>query len=118
MPRRTRALTLTEIEGLSHPVRIAALRALAIEPCSPVTVHRETGYRLGTVAYHFRTLLRQGLIRPHHEARRRGAVEHTYQLNDRTAVLAQIRTVIDDLTRLEAAILHGRLGRLLDPEGA
>jgi DNA-binding transcriptional ArsR family regulator len=66
----------------SHPHR-RAIAAWLIEHGggSPVEISRDTGIRLGTVAYHIRTLHKARVISLVDERRVRGAVEHRYELN-------------------------------------
>jgi DNA-binding transcriptional ArsR family regulator len=67
--------------AVSHPIRADIVRLLHDGPLSPArAAERLDGARLGTVAYHFRTLERLGVIEVSRQTQRRGAIEHTYRL--------------------------------------
>jgi DNA-binding transcriptional ArsR family regulator len=51
------------IKAYLHPVRIAVLRALAVEPRTLTSVAREMKVHPANIAHHFRLLSRLGLIR-------------------------------------------------------
>jgi DNA-binding transcriptional ArsR family regulator len=65
-----------------HPVRAQILQLLRDGPLSPNQAsQRIDGYTLGTIAYHFRTLQRLGLITETSRVPKRGAIEHFYALS-------------------------------------
>ena len=67
------------VKAMSHPLRVRILAMLDERTASPVELAGWLGARLGTVAYHVRTLERMGLVELVHETRVRGAVEHHYR---------------------------------------
>ena len=79
-------LDATEIDttwakAMSHPLRAEIVGLLRREgPLSPVRAADQLDGTLGTIAYHFRTLDKLGVIEVCDEIPRRGAVEHIYQL--------------------------------------
>jgi DNA-binding transcriptional ArsR family regulator len=71
----------TWARAVSHPIRVDIVRLLREGPLSPARAsERLGGAPLGTVAYHFRTLERLGVIEVSRRTQRRGAIEHTYRL--------------------------------------
>ncbi len=67
--------------AVSHPIRAEIVRLLREGPISPARAsERLENAPLGTVAYHFRTLERLGVIEVSARTQRRGAIEHTYRL--------------------------------------
>src|SRR3954452_18383303 len=71
---------------MSHPLRVRILAMLQERKASPVELAEWLGARLGTVAYHVRTLHQLGLIELVDETRVRGAVAHHYRAKERPAV--------------------------------
>jgi DNA-binding transcriptional ArsR family regulator len=107
------------VKALSHPLRVRILAMLQERTASPVELADWLGARLGTVAYHVRTLHQLGLIDLVDETRVRGAVAHHYRAKERprvtdeawaqaspmakqAAVGATLQT-IDEYTRASAA---------------
>jgi DNA-binding transcriptional ArsR family regulator len=74
------------VKALAHPVRVRILAALERRTASPRELAEELDVSLGVVSYHVRQLAGAGLIRLVKEARRRGAVEHYYQLDRRPSI--------------------------------
>jgi DNA-binding transcriptional ArsR family regulator len=68
-------------KALSHPLRIAFLRALRVEgTLSPSTYSRASGIALGNVAYHVGALRDAAVLEVAGTVKRRGALEHYYAL--------------------------------------
>jgi DNA-binding transcriptional ArsR family regulator len=74
------------VKALSHPLRVRILALLDEGTASPVELAGWLGARLGTVAYHVRTLERIGLIELMRETNVRGAVAHHYRAKERPTV--------------------------------
>jgi DNA-binding transcriptional ArsR family regulator len=74
------------VKALSHPLRVRILAMLQERTASPVELAEWLGARLGTVAYHVRTLHQLGLIDLVDETRVRGAVAHHYRAKERPPV--------------------------------
>jgi DNA-binding transcriptional ArsR family regulator len=74
------------VKAMSHPLRVRILALLDERPASPVELAKWLDARLGTVAYHVRTLERLGLIELIGKNRVRGAIEHHYRAKDRPTV--------------------------------
>jgi DNA-binding transcriptional ArsR family regulator len=75
--------------ALSHPLRIALLRALRDSTdLSPTEYARENDEPLGNVSYHMRVLLDTQVIAVAGTVPRRGAVEHRYALKGRHTKMA------------------------------
>ena len=107
------------VKAFNHPLRVRILAMLQERTASPVELADWLGARLGTVAYHVRTLHQLGLIELVDETRVRGAVAHHYRAKERplisdeawgeaspmakqAAVGASLQT-IDDYARASAA---------------
>src|SRR5439155_8996593 len=129
------------VKAFSHPLRVRILAMLQERTATPVELADWLGSRLGTVAYHVRTLHQLGLIELVDETRVRGAVAHHYRAKERprisdeawgeatpiakqAAVGAALQT-IDEYARASAAAggfdrpdAHiSRLRMELDPQG-
>ena len=66
---------------MSHPARVAILRALVRQgSASPSDAARQASVDLRTCSYHMRTLTHLGVVRLSSTTRVRGAVEHFYEL--------------------------------------
>ncbi len=129
------------VKAFSHPLRVRILAMLQERTASPVELADWLGSRLGTVAYHVRTLHQLELIELVDETRVRGAVAHHYRAKERprisdeawgqatpiakqAAVGAALQT-IDEYARASAAAggfdrpdAHiSRLRMELDPQG-
>jgi DNA-binding transcriptional ArsR family regulator len=74
------------VKAFSHPLRVRILAMLQERTASPVELADWLGSRLGTVAYHVRTLHQLGLIELVDETRVRGAVAHHYRAKERPRV--------------------------------
>src|SRR3954449_2626215 len=74
------------VKALSHPLRVRILAMLQERKASPVELAEWLRARLGTVAYHGRTLHQLGLIDLVDETRVRGAVAHHYRAKERPRV--------------------------------
>jgi DNA-binding transcriptional ArsR family regulator len=74
------------VKAFSHPLRVRILAMLQERTASPVELADWLGARLGTVAYHVRTLHQLGLIELVDETRVRGAVAHHYRAKERPSV--------------------------------
>jgi DNA-binding transcriptional ArsR family regulator len=74
------------VKAFNHPLRVRILAMLQERTASPVELADWLGSRLGTVAYHVRTLHQLGLIELVDETRVRGAVAHHYRAKDRPQV--------------------------------
>ncbi len=74
------------VKAMSHPLRIRILAMLQERKASPVELAEWLDSRLGTVAYHVRTLHQFGLIELVDETRVRGAVAHHYRAKERPVV--------------------------------
>ena len=74
------------VKALSHPLRVRILAMLQERTASPVELADWLGARLGTVAYHVRTLHQLGLIDLVDETRVRGAVAHHYRAKERPQI--------------------------------
>jgi DNA-binding transcriptional ArsR family regulator len=80
------------MQALAHPIRVAALLALAERELSPVELTRrfdDREWSLGVIAYHTRTLAKAGLIELSDTIQRRGAIEHRYSVTPVGSALAQ-----------------------------
>jgi DNA-binding transcriptional ArsR family regulator len=76
-------------KALSHPLRLALLRAVHDRrKLSPSEYARETGEPLGNVAYHVQALAAAGIFEVTDTAKRRGALEHYYSLSGPRAGIA------------------------------
>src|SRR3954465_15303852 len=71
------------VKALSHPLRVRILAMLQGRRAPPVELAAWLGSRLGTVAYHVRTLHELDLIELVDETRVRGAVAHHYRAKER-----------------------------------
>src|SRR4051812_42072881 len=71
---------------MSHPLQVRILAMLQERTASPVELADWLDARLGTVAYHVRTLHQLGLIELVDETRVRGAVAHHYRAKERPPV--------------------------------
>lgn len=79
-------LTLSNLmSAFGHPHRLRILASIyfADKPLSPVELAEGLNARLGTMAYHVRTLTAKGLLELDHEERVRGAVQHFYRLSEK-----------------------------------
>src|SRR3954469_22428362 len=74
------------VKALSHPLRVRILAMLQERTATPVELASWLGSRLGTVAYHVRTLHELDLIELVDETRVRGAVAHHYRAKERPRV--------------------------------
>jgi DNA-binding transcriptional ArsR family regulator len=74
------------VKALSHPLRVRILAMLQERTASPVELAEWLGARLGTVAYHVRTLHQLDLIELVDETRVRGAVAHHYRAKERPQI--------------------------------
>jgi DNA-binding transcriptional ArsR family regulator len=74
------------VKAFNHPLRVRILAMLQERTASPVELAEWLGSRLGTVAYHVRTLHQLGLIELVDETRVRGAVAHHYRAKERPSV--------------------------------
>jgi DNA-binding transcriptional ArsR family regulator len=74
------------VKAMSHPLRVRILAMLQERTATPVQLSEWLGARLGTVAYHVRTLHRAGLVELVDETRVRGAVAHHYRAKPRPVV--------------------------------
>jgi DNA-binding transcriptional ArsR family regulator len=74
------------VKAFSHPLRVRILAMLQERTASPVELADWLGSRLGTVAYHVRTLHQLGLIELVDETRVRGAVAHHYRAKERPRI--------------------------------
>jgi predicted ArsR family transcriptional regulator len=92
----TDAWILVAGKVMSHPARVAILRALVREgSASPSAAADAASVSLGTCAYHMRTLLALGVIRLQQTRPVRGAVEHFYELtSEGHAVIHAIEAVV------------------------
>jgi hypothetical protein len=92
--------------AIAHPMRLAIIRDLRAgdEVCSPSIWAERHGEKLGNTSYHFKALAKLGVSSMCGTRRRRGAIEHLYEMKGplATAVLAALD------------ILEGRLD-VLDP---
>lgn len=90
---------------LGHPVRLGVVRLLAISgESSPRDMAEDMGgVPLGTVAYHVRALLQQGLIYETRTTPVRGAVQHFYALRLPEA-LEQLVAYSQDVNRALVAV--------------
>src|SRR3954466_5273637 len=73
---------------MSHPLRVRILAMLQERKASPVELADWLGARLGTVAYHVRTLHQLGLIELVDETRVRGAGAHHYRAKEQRPVVS------------------------------
>lgn len=71
--------------AFGHPYRMKILVSMYFSgrPRSPVELSDELSARLGTIAYHVRTLHDKELVELAGERRVRGAVQHFYALTDK-----------------------------------
>src|SRR3954452_14758237 len=74
------------VKAMSHPLRVRIFAMLQERKASPVELADWLGARLGTVAYHVRTLHQLDLIELVDETRVRGAVAHHYRAKERPIV--------------------------------
>src|SRR3954463_14050366 len=74
------------VKAFSHPLRVRILAMLQERTASPVELAEWLGARLGTVAYHVRTLHQLDLIELVDETRVRGAVAHHYRAKERPQI--------------------------------
>jgi DNA-binding transcriptional ArsR family regulator len=83
-PRQERYKLLRfALHELRCEMRLAVLDAYADGETTPTDLARRGGISLATVAYHVRTMAKEGLLELVSERPVRGAVEHTYKLSDR-----------------------------------
>lgn len=77
-------LTTEQAQALAHPVRRGIIQTMGAndEVLSPVGFAGLCTFSLGTIAYHFRVLVRLGMLAEHSTRQRRGATEHLYTLTD------------------------------------
>ena len=80
------------VKALSHPLRVRILAMLQERTATPVELAEWLSARLGTVAYHVRTLHQLGLIELVDETRVRGAVAHHYRAKELPPVSEQAWT--------------------------
>jgi DNA-binding transcriptional ArsR family regulator len=74
------------VKAMSHPLRVRILAMLQERTACPVELADWLGARLGTVAYHVRTLHRLGLVELVDETRVRGATAHHYRAVERPVI--------------------------------
>src|SRR4051794_36387597 len=74
------------VKAMSHPLRVRILAMLQERKASPVELAEWLDARLGTVAYHVRTLHQLNLIELVDETRVRGAVAHHYRAKERPVI--------------------------------
>jgi len=74
------------VKALANPLRVRILAMLHEQQLSPVQLAERLDLRLGTVAYHVRTLVKLGLIKEVATRQRRGAVEHFYVAEERPRI--------------------------------
>lgn len=67
------------VKALAHPLRIRILALLSERDASPVQLLPHLDAKLGTVAYHVRTLEKLGLVEEVDTRQRRGAIEHVFR---------------------------------------
>lgn len=94
------------LASLAHPVRRAALEAIATAPASPSEIAEQIGAELGVVSYHVRFLADAGLIRIHHTEPVRGAMKHVYKLASVNGLAGDLRELGQGLEVL-AGTLEG-----------
>lgn len=70
-------------KAMAHPMRVSILAALNKRVISPSQYARETGDKVNTVSYHFRTLTEYGLIEEVGSRPVRGATEHFFAATKR-----------------------------------
>lgn len=102
------SMVTTVSEGLNHPLRRGILRELhegekwAMSPSEYAKMRDEP---LTNVSYHFRELLKRGLIVETHTTPRRGALEHYYA-----------RTPLGTAAVESAKAIEKKVVRLVDQE--
>lgn len=74
------------VKAFAHPLRVRIFALLQERRASPAQLAARLGARLGTVAYHVRTLHQLGLIELVEESRVRGAVAHHYRAKARPQI--------------------------------
>ncbi|MCW3014071.1 MAG: transcriptional regulator, ArsR family [Solirubrobacterales bacterium] len=74
------------VKALAHPLRVRILAMLHEQQLSPVQLSARLDARLGTVAYHVRTLDTLGMVEEVATRQRRGAIEHFYRAKERPRV--------------------------------
>jgi DNA-binding transcriptional ArsR family regulator len=75
-------------KAAAHPLRARALSVMVDRPASPKEIASIVGKSVPHVSYHFKELVKAGLIELVEEKKRRGAVEHFYKCS--------VSTLIDD----------------------
>jgi DNA-binding transcriptional ArsR family regulator len=70
-------------KAMAHPMRVSILAALNKRVISPSQYARDTGEKVNTVSYHFRTLSDYGLIEEVGSRPVRGATEHFFAATKR-----------------------------------
>jgi hypothetical protein len=81
------------LRAVGHPARIEAVAAFRAGELSPIELTRvlgESGWTLGGLAYHVRTLATADLIELSATIPRRGAIEHRYALTPSGDVMAEV----------------------------
>ena len=74
------------VKAMSHPLRVRILAILDERSASPHELSQMLDARLGTTAYHVRTLEQLGLIKLVKETKVRGAIQHHYRARPRPTV--------------------------------
>jgi DNA-binding transcriptional ArsR family regulator len=74
------------VKAFGHPLRVRILAMLQERSATPLQLAGWLGARLGTVAYHVRTLHQLGFLELVDETRVRGAVAHHYRAAERPVV--------------------------------
>src|SRR3954454_4029492 len=74
------------VKAMSHPLRVRILAILDERSASPHELSQILDARLGTTAYHVRTLEQLGLIKLVRETKVRGAIQHHYRARKRPTV--------------------------------
>jgi DNA-binding transcriptional ArsR family regulator len=74
------------VKAMSHPLRVRILAILDERSASPHELSQILDARLGTTAYHVRTLEQFGLIKLVRETKVRGAIQHHYRARKRPTI--------------------------------
>jgi hypothetical protein len=92
-------------KALSHPMRLRMIRDLLGDgDWSPTTWARANGETLGDSSYHFKQLAKFRVAKRARAEKRRGVVEHFYELTAvRSQATSAVLDVLDDRAELVAA---------------
>lgn len=98
------------VTALAHPLRVQILDLLENQTASPSELAEQIGLPIANVSYHVRKLESLGVLKLDREARRRGAVEHYYRIENRPSVRGDAWKGTPDVVK--EAFLGAMLGNI------